>query len=273
MPVIRTNSARLYYRIVGRGYPCLAMHGGLGLDHTCMSPFLDDLGDAFRIVYYDQRGNGRSSRGGATTLTFQQLVEDAEAVRIAALGTDKTAVIASSFGGFVALQYALSYPERISRLILVGTAARYSHFAETRAVIKRLGGSDAQVRVLAEPPPADDAGTEAKFRLLGPLYFHDSDPTLTELVFGRTTWGGRAAARSRVLSSAYDIRDRLREISVPTLIVVGRDDFITPVSQAQVLHEGIHGSRLAIFEGSGHFPYVEEPLAFAETVRTWMSET
>ncbi len=273
MPYVRRNGTRLFYRSVGIGEPCLVMHGGLGLDHTCMSPFLDQLGDVFKLTYYDHRGNGRSSRDGAGTMTFADLVADADAIRQEVLGSQRVAIIASSYGGFVALQYALRFPEMVSRLVLVGTAATYSYFTEVRAAIEKRGGGKDQIDVLAQSPRAEDSWTEAKFRLLGPLYFHGANPDLTELVFGRTRWSGVAGKRSRELSAGYDIRDQLALIRAPTLIIVGKDDFITPLSQAQVLADSIPHSQLVVFDESGHFPYVEEPEAFGREVREWLHVT
>ena len=94
---------------VGEGLPCLLMHGGLGFDHTCLHPWLDPLGDVMRLVYYDHRGNGRSGRPPSETIIFEQLCSDADALR-EHLGFEEVCVLGYSFGGFVALEYALRYP-------------------------------------------------------------------------------------------------------------------------------------------------------------------
>ncbi|MCK6623511.1 MAG: alpha/beta hydrolase, partial [Calditrichia bacterium] len=80
MPTAELNGTGIYYREVGAGLPCLAMHGGLGIDHSCLAG-LDTLGDALRLVFYDHRGNGRSGRPPVETLTFAQLADDADALR------------------------------------------------------------------------------------------------------------------------------------------------------------------------------------------------
>ncbi len=271
MPYLaRPDGARIFYRLHGHGEPCLVMHGGLGLDHTCMWPFLNDLGTRFRLCYYDHRGNGRSSRNGADTMTYDDLLADADALRADVLHAERTAVIASSYGGFVALQYALRYSERVSRLVLIGTAPTYGYFDEIRAAIRRRGGTKAQLEILACEPEADDAWTSRKFLLLGRLYLRPAArPSLVQRVLGRTRWSGVAGRRGRELSAAYDIRDRLSEICAPTLIAVGAHDFVTPPSQARLLRSAIPGSRLAIFE-SGHFPHAEVPRAFSRVVRNWL---
>ena len=109
MAVARVNGSELFYTEAGHGVPCLVMHGGLGVDHTQFREWLDPLGDVLRLIYYDHRGNGRSGRPPIETLTFDQLVADADALR-AHLGYDQIAVMGHSYGGCLALLYALRYP-------------------------------------------------------------------------------------------------------------------------------------------------------------------
>jgi proline iminopeptidase len=136
------NGSDLFYRIVGKGWPCFILHGGLGLDHTYLHPWLDPLGDQLQLIYYDQRGNGRSGRPPLDTLTFDQFCADAEALRIH-LHYDRIALLGHSYGGFIALEYALRYPERVSHLILVDTVAAINFGDDIQANLQRMN-----------PPPA-----------------------------------------------------------------------------------------------------------------------
>src|SRR4051794_2457055 len=77
MTHVQINGTDLFYRSVGTGWPCFILHGGLGLDHTYMHPWLDPLSDQLQLIYYDQRGNGRSGRSPLDTLTFEQFCADA----------------------------------------------------------------------------------------------------------------------------------------------------------------------------------------------------
>ena len=119
MPLVHLNGTDLLYVEVGEGLPCLVMHDGLGLDHTSMHPWLDPLGELMHLIYCDYRGNGRSGRPPSETITFEQPCADALREH---LGFEKVAVLGYSFGGFIALEYALRYPERLSHLILGGTS-------------------------------------------------------------------------------------------------------------------------------------------------------
>ena len=268
MPVAHLNDTELFYVEVGEGLPCLVMHGGLGGDHSSLHPWLDPLGDVMRLVYYDHRGNGRSGRPRSETITFEQLCSDADALR-GHLGFEEIAVLGYSFGGFVALEYALRYPERISHLILLDTAPTLDYEEEIEANARRKGATQEQLEAL--DASAEDEGESWRlWKVIEPLYFCTFDADLAERVMGKTVISVEAADAGDAIIEGWDLTPRLGEISAPTLILVGRDDFVCPPSQAKIMHEGIPNSELAVFENSGHFTHVEEPEAFFDAVRGWL---
>jgi proline iminopeptidase len=116
---MKIRDASLFVKVMGQGYPLLLMHGGPSLDHTTLLP-LEPLADQFTLIFYDHRCNGRSEGADVTSMTLENLTADAEALR-QALGFDQWAVLGHSFGGNVALEYALRYPQSLSRLILMNT--------------------------------------------------------------------------------------------------------------------------------------------------------
>jgi proline iminopeptidase len=122
MPI---RDVSLFVKVVGRGDPLLLMHGGPGADHTTMLPFRR-LADRFTLVFYDHRGNGRST-GAPSSMTWENLTADADALR-QRLSFERWAVLGHSFGGHVALEYALRYPDRLSHLVLLDTGGD-SHWA------------------------------------------------------------------------------------------------------------------------------------------------
>jgi proline iminopeptidase len=268
MPVAHLNDTELFYVEVGEGLPCLVMHGGLGGDHSSLHPWLDPLGDVMRLVYYDHRGNGRSGRPRSESITFEQLCADADALR-EHLGFEEIAVLGYSFGGFVALEYALRYPERISHLILLDTAPTFDYEEEIEANARRKGATQEQLEAL--DASAEDEGESWRlWKVIEPLYFCTFDADLAERVMGKTVISVEAADAGDAIIEGWDLTPRLCEVSAPTLILVGRDDFVCPPSQAKIMHEGIPNSELAVFENSGHFTHVEEPEAFFDAVRGWL---
>ncbi len=268
MPVAHLNDTELFYVEVGEGVPCLVMHGGLGFDHSCLHPWLDPLGEEMNLVYYDHRGNGRSGRPPSETITFEQLCTDADALR-EHLGFKEVAVLGHSFGGFVALEYALRYPESLSRVILLDTAPTLDYGEEIEANARRKGATQEQLDAL-DASAEDEAESWRLWKLIEPLYFSTFDADLAERVMCKTLISLEAADAGDAIIEDWDLTPRLSEISAPTLILVGRDDFICPPSQAKIMRERIPNSELMVFENSGHFTHVEEPEAFFDAVRGWL---
>ncbi len=272
MPVARLKDTDLFYLEIGTGVPCLVMHGGLGADHTYLHPWLDPLGEAMHLVYYDHRGNGRSGRPPLETLTHEHFAADADALR-AFLGFDKIAVMGHSYGGFIALEYALQYPQHLSHLVLVDTAPAFTHAEEVMINARRKGATEEMMAILDAPNPTDDNEMKRVMQVISPLYFHIFNADVARRIFEHVVWSGSAGARNDVLLPAYNLIPRLSEIRAPTLILVGRADFICPPSQAEIMRQGIQNSELVVFERSGHLPYVEEPEAFFMEVRDWLRRT
>ena len=268
MAFAKINGTDLFYVGTGCGVPCLVMHGGLGVDHTQFREWLDPLGDVLHLIYYDHRGNGRSGRPPIETLTLDQLVADADALR-AHLGYQQIAVIGHSYGGCLALLYALRHPQRVSHLLLVGTTAAWDYFDELALEVQRRGVDTEVVSALVNLP-ATDAQMAHDQLAIAPLAFHPHNVHLAARVLGGTIWNAAANVRSRQLASLFNVRSRLRHISAPTLVLAGREDFFCPPAQAARLRAGIPGSRLVIFERSGHYPFAEEAPAFQDAVRTWL---
>ena len=119
MTTMPIRGVSLFVKVIGQGYPLLLMHGGPGLDHTSLLP-LQPLADQFTLIFYDHRCNGRSEGAAVSSMTLENLTADADALR-QTLGFDKWAVLGHSFGGNVALEYALRYPSSLSHLILMDT--------------------------------------------------------------------------------------------------------------------------------------------------------
>jgi proline iminopeptidase len=271
MPVARLSDTELFYVEFGEGLPCLVMHGGLGFDHTSLHPWLDPLGEDMHLIYYDHRSNGRSGRPPSETLTFEQLCADADALR-EHLSFEKVAVLGWSFGGFIALEYALRYPERLSHLILLHSAPAFDYAEEIEANARRKGATQEQLEAL-EASVDNEAEFWHLWKLIEPLYFHTFDADLAERMMGKTIVSVEAAEAGEAITEGWDLTSRLSEISAPTLILVGRDDFICPPSQAMIMHEGIPNSELVVFERSGHAAHVEEPESFFDAVRGWLQRT
>ena len=274
---LQVDGATLHVESVGDGVPCLAPHGGPGTDSSglarTLAPLAEPLG--LRLVTWDHRGHGRSEWVAADECTHDQLVDDVEAIR-EALGLGPVHVLGVSWGGFLALMYAARYPGALRRLVVVGAAASHEFMprAEANARARATPEQWAAYRALWDGSLADDAGFRHAFETIRPLYFHD--PALAAAAnLARAGTRYRLAARNFVIHHeypAYDCRAELPRIACPTLVAVGRHDWICPVDQAEEIHRLVPGSELAIFEQSGHSPQVEERAAFTERLARFLAD-
>ena len=275
----RINGADLFFDVVGSGLsleerslepkPVLfVLHGGPGADHSSLRPWLDGLQDAVQIVYFDHRGTGRSGRADVSTYTMEQMADDVEALRIH-LGVAKPVVLGSSFGGMVALQYAVRYPDSLSKLILSDTAPSYDFYATSMELVADLANAE-QLELLM----ARFSGTitlEQNMRwneVVGPLYYRTFPPLAQlEAATARMVFGPEVAEHvMRYELPSYDVRAKLGVIHAPTLVLVGRHDWVTGPLQAEEIVKGIPHADLHIFEDSGHNPQEEETDEYIDVV-------
>lgn len=269
------NGTELFYTTHGSGGPLLIMHGGLGLDHSYFRPWLDALGDAAKLIYYDHRGNGRSARPESFEgVTHNTWVDDAEALR-EYLGFENLILFGHSYGGYLAQEYALRYASHLAGLVLCCTAPA-SDFAD--AIVANLQSratpEQFQTVITALSAPIEDDDTLARVWLHAlSLYFQSYDPVLGAAMLAKIHYSAAAFNHSFfACQPRFNTLGRLGEISIPTLIIAGCDDWVAPPAQgAERLHAAITDSELVIFEGSGHFPFIEERDRFVSVFAAWLA--
>jgi pimeloyl-ACP methyl ester carboxylesterase len=277
MAAIKVRDVSLFVEVVGHGYPLLLMHGGPGADHHSLRAFRR-CADRFTLVFYDHRCNGRSQRAPVTTMTWENLTADADALRDA-LGFERWAVLGHSFGGHVALEYALRYPGRVSRLILLDTGAdsRWSRDNAPKLVIER-GHGEAKAEIVRRFFHGELAPGEMLPMLvrIGDLY--SSRPSLwaTVLDLARGEWRTRLAPEAlifagRHLLEGWSVMDRLGEIAGPTLVIAGRDDFLFPPEHQREMASAIPQARLLLVDRAGHNPHTEQPAVVMPALRDFLA--
>lgn len=259
----RVNGTELYYEAVGEGPPMLVMHGGLGFDHTYFRPWLDQLGDVVQIIYYDHRGNGRSERPADWSgISHDTWAADADALR-EHLGHEKIVLFGHSYGGFLAMEYATRYGDRLRGLVLSCTSPCMDYPEVVIGNAQARSTPDVVAAVVDGLTNISDKD-EDMARLIGtimPLYFKRPDPEVM----------ARIGASTIVSGPAYDMRGKLGGITAPTLVISGADDWITPTAQgaARIIAE-LPNARLLEFAESGHFPFIEETPRFMQEMRAWL---
>jgi len=266
--VLEVEGARLAYRVFGEGEPVVVLHGGPGLDSSYLLPQMAHIADGFRLIFYDQRTSGGSSSDTeVAAVTLADFVADLENLR-AGLGLGRMNLLGHSWGGMLAMFYAVEHPENVGSLILLSSGgARSTFWAELFAGIerRRTAGSARRLEELQQSSGyanKDPAVWEEYYRVFFEPYFHD--PAMASRLSTRfsseTLQRMDALYQSPLNRSArsYDIVDRLSKIHAPTLIVHGEDDVI-PLAYAEEIHRSIPGSDLLVLGRCGHFPYIEQP--------------
>jgi proline iminopeptidase len=265
----------LFVDVVGEGPPLVLMHGGPSADHWTLSAFRR-LADRFTLVFYDHRCNGRSAGAPVTSMTWENLTADADALR-AALGFRKWAVLGHSFGGHVALEYALRYPASVSHLVLMDTGAD-SRWAQENAprLLADRGYPATKVALVrrwfsGEFTPGDYFSI---FMRIGDMYDHHPFlGAMRSVAHGAWRTKSRPEAlifAGRQLLKGWSVEARLGEIAVPTLVIAGRDDVLFPPRCQRELAAHIPGARLRIIERAGHNPHDERTAEVMRAVREFI---
>ncbi len=252
----------------------IAHHGapGLGSRSEPRNTF-GTLADIMQVVVYDARGSGAS--GLNAPFTHAQWVADLDALR-EGVGAERIVVAGGSYGGFVALEYVLAHPNRVRALILRDTAADNRHDEAARRNALESSRIDLDLdrfnRIMNGRTRDDDDLADC-WRHILPLYDHTYDPARVEERLTTTVY--HHATHNFAFTHnmpAYDILDRLAEITCPVLVTVGRDDWIVPVAESEAIAERIHNARLVVFERSGHSPQIEEADLFQSVMRDFLCE-
>jgi proline iminopeptidase len=271
----------LFCRDVGAGPPIVVLHGGPDFDHTYLLPELDRLAESFRLVYYDQRGRGRSASGvRAEDVSLRSEIDDVDCVR-SHFGLEAVAVLGHSWGGVLAMEYALRHPNRVSQLILRDTAPASSgdgqilrdELARRRPAadveeMEAIAATDAYRRGDLD---AEAAYYRIHFRMT--LRRQDLLDALVARLRSNFTADGVLLARAiehrlydeTSRSAHWDLFPALRKLDVPTLVLHGEHDFI-PVELAARIAEAVPGAHLSVLPGCGHFTYLEAPGVVFEEV-------
>jgi proline-specific peptidase len=275
---------RTWYRIVGQdglgAAPLLALHGGPGSTHNYFAP-LERLGTDRPVVLYDQIGCGSSDRPTDIEWSIGLFHKEVDAVR-AQLGLDRIHLLGTSWGGMLALEHVLSGAEGIVSLILSSTLASVDQWATEQLLLRAALPTDV-IEVLDRHERAgtfDDPEYEQAMEAYFDRHFYRGPKPRAELermaaekatnvyraMQGPNEWTITGAMKG------WDVRDRLSEIDVPTLVIRGRYDMCTDAIAAE-LTNGIRNARELVLEESSHTPVLEETDRYLDAVARFMRES
>ncbi|HEX6728572.1 MAG TPA: alpha/beta hydrolase [Pyrinomonadaceae bacterium] len=273
---IKVGSTSLYVRAIGKGQPVVVLHGGPDFDHSYLLPDLDRLKNAFRLIYYDQRGRGRSAENvKPEDVTLRSDLDDLDRVR-QHFRLNSLVLLGHSWGAVLALEYALRHPTRVSHLILMNpapaSAADLAAFRKT--YIEKIGADmDRQRAIVASA--AYQAGNPEAVIARYRIHFkpslaraEDYERLMATMQAAFTRQGSEGIVKARAVEDrlmldtwqvpGYDLVPKLRSLRIPTLVIAGDRDFF-PMDVAAHIAEGLPNGKLVTMKNCGHFAFLECP--------------
>ena len=271
---VTINGCRLNVEVLGPedGPVLIAHHGGGGIGSLAEpKATFGTLADRFRVIVFDARGCGLSE--GIPPYSHEQWAADVDGLR-QWIGAEKIVVAGGSYGGFIALEYAVRYPEHTSAIILRDTSADGSNLElafENARNQDRVEIDWERFNRYWHGEVHDDADLKQLWSELIPLYDYEYDPEKSAAAVEAGIY--RHEAHNWCFQhnwGAYDLKADLPSVTVPTLVTVGRKDWVTPVSSSETIASLMPNAELVIFERSGHSPQNEERELFQQTIREFI---
>lgn len=266
---LQTDDGTLHYSIFGRGPVCISLSGGPGLDARYMGD-LGGLSDCVTLVQLHPRGSGLSQHADESDWSLSAYARDVEILRIA-LGLQRPLVLGHSHGGFIALQYAIDYPDALGGLIPVCTSASFEGW-DPHQTTSRFASEPwyAEASAAMEREATTEAEAKADLATLMPFYFATPDPYVDAV--NQLLAPYRQNIAPTFDFATYDLRPSLPSIKAPTLVIAGRLDWICTAAMAEEMARLIPDAQLTVFEDCGHFPWLEAQQPFHDAIRDFATK-
>ena len=278
--IAEINGVKLGYTLVGRGPPLIVVAPGWGIGSHYLQRGLLPLAVRFTLIFLDPRGSGRSGRpANNAAMSSAAMAEDIYAL-VQHLELASADLLGHSNGGAIALMFAANHPEACGKIVLVDSQLLGFGASEATGEILARARDDLRYTSAAKkvglPLPRKDDAFTARLKELLPLYFHHPQQMLPRFL---ETMDGPVSAATFHAQSAADRTQAINQVEMlgrvraSSLVMVGRHDWICPLQVSKRIHSGLPSSTLEIFEFSGHFPWIEEPLHFFGTLRNFFNPT
>jgi proline iminopeptidase len=278
---IQIGNSRLFFDVEGsklrpegrqmREVPTLVLlHGGPGFDHSSFKPTMSPLVDVAQIVYLDHRGQGRSDYPEWKRLKVDDWADDVKTF-CDTLGIERPIVMGHSFGGFVAMAYAIRHPDHPGKLILSSTAAK-QRLDRALAMFERLGGLAARETAERFWSNPNANNREDYLRICFPLYNRRRIPGDGDALARTVT---NAALMEHFVANemrTFNLLSRLSRIRCRTLIMAGEDDPILPIQDSEDIAIAIPRElvRLERFAKAGHGVFRDDPERALAVIREFI---
>ena len=274
------NGTKLYIKTMGAGEPIVMVHDGPGFNHLFFLPQFKELAKHYKLIFYDQRASGKSSaEADSNSINMATFVEDLEGIR-KFFGLKKMNLFGHSWGGLIAMNYAIKYPQNLGSLILSNSipptpSLRSAMFMTLSKRATKEEGSEYRKITSSKEFKEKDPVVMAKFYklLFAPSFYNKKYvDSLNILLPQDNEEKARLLAflfRDTTLTN-YDILTQLNVIKCPTLIISGDFDIMPQRSNEQI-HKAIKNSKLVILKNCGHFPFVEDKKEYFKVLENFLA--
>lgn len=280
---VQVDQGKLYYQSFGSGTPIIVLHGGPGLDQTYLLPQMLALAKDHEVIFYDQRGSGKSLDTSVTPtlINTMQFVKDLDALRVH-LGLNKVILLGHSWGGFLAMNYAIKYPDHVSALILMNTGPAdfkgQKAFAQEYA--KRTQSIKNEISAFSDEKAFEKLSADKinkMYKALFTVYFYNPKD-VSELTLNMSEGSDKSGYKVlKVMSDTSWLKPetnlfpQLEKLNVPTLIIHGQEDII-PLWTAKKIKDAIPQAQMITLEECGHFSYIEKPDQLFSRIDLFLSD-
>jgi proline iminopeptidase len=277
---VEINGVKHFIEKMGNGEPLLVLHGGPGLFHDYLVPHFEILAKKYQIIFYDQRGCGKTEFPKDTSsINIETYIEDLEGIRNH-LKIDKLNLVGHSWGTMVALNYAKKYSKNLNKLILVSPTPSNSDFFDQtfENMQKKRTEEDTKDLIQTMMSKEFENREETPFRKATLLSDKVNlvDQNKVEELYQPMNFNPATASNLMIVSSLlektyfnFDITVGLDVVDCPTLILIGDLENV-PFSSTQLLQESIKGSRLEVIKKACHYPFFETPKEFNQSIKNFL---
>lgn len=281
---VQVKQGKLYYQSFGSGEPIIVIHGGPGMmDSSYLLPQMLELTKTNQVIFYDQRGSGKSleTKINPELMNLEQFTQDLDDLH-KSLNLDKVTLLGHSWGGIIAMNYAIKHPENMNKLILLNSApADYKgQLAFTKEYIKRGKNIMKQTAPLYNYQELEKLTLKEinnLYKILLSIYVYDQKNIAkinidfdSKLVAVTGIKSAEEIVKTSWMQKDFNLFPQLQKLHIPTLIIHGRED-IVPVSAAEEINKAIPSSKLVIIEKCDHFSFVEQPEETFDVIKRFVN--
>jgi len=275
------NGVSHFIKKIGTGEPIVVLHGGPGLFHNYLAPHFEKLAESYQIIFYDQRGCGKTDFPKDTTsINVDQYVEDLEAIRNH-LKIEKLILAGHSFGAILAVNYGKKYPDNLKNLILISPAPANSEYFDQMFRNMQNKRTDEDIKNLVKVMSSKDFDKRKPETILDAIKIGDKvnlvDQSKIDELYAPMVFTEQSANNMLTVNSImeknffnYNVTENMTVIACPTLIILGDLDNV-PFASSQLLQDNLQNARLEVLQHAAHYPFFEAQKEFNASVKNFLN--